>query len=145
MPRDAKAAAWDRLSEILCDEEGRSAQDIRKDLEADGVDVDAFLARVDRTVRTSAQAAWRREAEKERSAAAGRANRFKTEVQSLSMQEVRRRLDEAAEGKFGAQGAELAVACRNKGKATPPTDEELRSFLADVMRSIHQEDEGGRG
>jgi hypothetical protein len=145
MPRDAKAAAWDRLSAILCDDGGRNTQDIRKDLEADGVDVDAFLARVGRTVRTSAQAAWRREAEKEKSAGADRAIRFKTEVQSLSMQEVRRRLDEAAEGKFGAQGAELAIACRNKSRKTPPTDEELRSFLADVMRSIPQEDEGGRG
>ena len=46
-----KMTAWDRLVDFLCDDEGLSPEQVRSDLEADGVDVDAFLDRIGETIK----------------------------------------------------------------------------------------------
>ena len=136
MPRSEQAAAWDRLTQVLCDDTGRSVEEIRKDLEAEGVNVDAFIARVERTVRTSAQEVWREKADKERAVATERKGKHKAEILEWPMDKVRQALDDVAAGKFGVQGQELAIAARNRALTQKPTDEELRAYLADILSCV---------
>ena len=53
-PRPA-GSAWDRLVAFLCDDSDITPEQVRADLEADGVDVDAFLARIQDTIRQHTQ------------------------------------------------------------------------------------------
>jgi hypothetical protein len=43
-------SAWDRLMAFLADDSDMTPEQVRADLEAEGVDVDAFLARIRETV-----------------------------------------------------------------------------------------------
>jgi hypothetical protein len=136
MPRTEQSTAWDRLEHFVCDDTERSTEDIRKDLESDGVDVNAAIARIEQTVRTSAQSVWRKRAENERALAIERKTKLKAEMQVWPMDKVRQVLEEVAAGKFGVQGQELAIACRNRTETQKPTDEELRVYLADILSCI---------
>jgi len=62
--RKDKAATWERLIEFICDPTDMSPEELRKDLEDQGVDVDAFLKRIHDTVKRFSEEDQPKEGEK---------------------------------------------------------------------------------
>jgi len=121
-----------RLVEFLCDDEGLSTDAVCKELETEGVNAVSFLAKMKDTVRKGIQAAWRKQAEKERSDDEMKADGVRKEVLSLSSEQLMKIIFDAQMGKLGHTGQELAMAARNK-ESIEPTMEEIRTWVEDIL------------
>lgn len=123
---------WKRLANFLGDTEGRSKEEVHRDLANDSVDVPAFLGRVQETVRKGLQAEWRRRAQTEMAADDERLVRVQSKVGLLTVEELRKVMASAAEGRFGKGGQTLALAARN---ATGEflSESELRACVEDIL------------
>lgn len=130
--RSEEALAWDRLTDFICDDEELRSEDIRRELQEEGVDLAAYAKRVQETVRQGLQAQWRRMAEAERAAADARRTAVRAKILSWSLPKLREVMGKAESGVFGTVGAELAVACRNKTGRDPSPDE-LKMYVEDIL------------
>lgn len=127
-----QSKAWERLTNFLSDTEGRSKEEVHRDLANDGVDVPAFLGRVQETVRKGMQAEWRRQARAEMAADDDRLVRVRHKVGLLTGENLRKVMASAAEGRLGNGGKALALAARN-ATGGDPSEEELRAYVEDIL------------
>jgi len=126
------AESWVRLLSFLESEETLTIQEIEARLKAEGVDTDAFLSRMERTVRQSIQAEWRREAEEERKGLSLRQNSL-LQIGAWPISQVRAWLQNAMSGDFGPQAQEMACAYHRNKEDGGLSDEDLRSWVADIQ------------
>ena len=136
--RSEDARAWDRLTDFICDDEGLRPEDIRRELEDDGVDLTAYTKRVNETVRKGLQDQWRHMAEAERAATDARREAVRAKMLSWPLSKLRAVMEKAESGAFGAAGRELAVACRNRAGDEPSPDE-LKMYVEDILMAAESD------
>lgn len=119
-----------RLEDSLIDTSGESSAELRKELEAGGVDVNRFLARLKGVVRKGYQHHMRlqTQAATERSNAA--AGSIFGDLSVLGGAQLRDLIGQVLSGGFGAV-AQSAARCRNY-QGTELSDDEIRSWLHDI-------------
>ena len=143
MSASEAARAWDGLMELLSYDRDLTDAEVLEDLRQEGVDTESFLARIGETVRKGIQANIRQKAENERAVQGNQIEDVHQQIIRFPIEKVRRIIEEATAGKYGAVGRELAVACRNQREVNP-TEEELRNLAEDILiTSIG--DEGSHG
>jgi len=129
-----------RVLEAISDNREMSDDDIKKDLIANGVNIDAFLSRVKQTVRHGLQAKI-----KEQMAQAQESRQIKNspilnEVASWTREKCLEFLDSARRGVSCNHGQQqVALAFRNR-QDSEMSDDELRSCIQDIV-SLSNEDE----
>lgn len=139
MNTNEAAKAWDDMIAFLACDEDLSDEDLLRDLKQAGVDTDSFMARIGVTVRRGIQAQRRRQAVEERANVGERLSEIRERVIRFPIETVRQITRDAEQGKFGAAGQELAIACRNK-QDTEPTEEELRALTEDILMIAEEQD-----
>lgn len=132
MSASEAARAWDGLMELLSYDRDLTDAEVLEDLRQTGVDTDSFLARIGETVRKSIQANIRQKAENERAVQGNQIEDVHQQIIRFPIEKVRRIIEEATAGKYGAVGRELAIACRNRREVNP-TEEELRNLAEDIL------------
>ena len=143
MNTNEAAQAWDGLMELLSYDRDLTDAEVLEGLRQEGVDTESFLARIGETVRKGIQANIRQKAENERAVQGNQIEDVHQQIIRFPIEKVRRIIEEATAGKYGAVGRELAVACRNQREVNP-TEEELRNLAEDILiTSIG--DEGSHG
>ena len=143
MSASEAAQAWDGLMELLSYDRDLTDAEVLEDLRQAGVDTESFLARIWETVRKSIQANIRQKAENERAVQGNQIEDVHQQIFRFPIEKVRRIIEEATAGKYGAVGRELAIACRDQREVNP-TEEELRNLAEDILiTSIG--DEGSHG
>ena len=135
--------AWDGLMELLSYDRDLTDAEVLEDLRQEGVDTESFLAHIGETVRKGIQANIRQKAEYERAVRGNQIEDVHQQIIRFPIEKVRRIIEEATAGKYGAVGRELAIACRDQREVNP-TEEELRNLAEDILiTSIG--DEGSHG
>ena len=138
MTQNGQARSWNRIMRFLSDDEDLSTEQIHADLKDMGIDVNAFQNQVQESVRKGIQAQWRDKAIQEKSAILKQKVTLAA-LASWPIAKVREWLDHAAQGVFGPQAQELVTAYCRKKEADKMTDEELRSWVADIQSSLEGE------
>lgn len=128
----------DRFASFVCDDEGVSIEQIRADLQKDGVDIDSFLGRVRALVAEKIQGAIRTKAQKEIAEAQERDSDVTKQVDLYSREELLRIFTSAQSGQLGHTGQEIALAARN-ATGDEPDVEELKALVHDIL-SAHDKD-----
>jgi hypothetical protein len=124
--------AFQALEALLSDASDLSEAELRADLEAQGVDVDAFLARFSTTVRTSIQRQAKLAAQTARADASQKKTRRFGDLLGKPMAELLAIFERIRAGDFGASFQQAAVGrCRNLQDKSP-SESELRSWLEDI-------------
>ena len=136
-----QVGAWGRLVGFLSDTEGQSKEEVRAELEADGVDVGVFLGRVRGTVRKGIQSEWRRRADTEMAVDEEKMQEVAREVRFMPTGRLREIVAQAEAGAFGRTGQGLAMAARNKSGAEP-SEAELRACVEDILLSSEGDKKG---
>lgn len=139
MSTNEAAQAWNGLMEFLAYDEDLTDDGVLRDLRDSGVDTDSFLTRIGDTVRRGIQTQRRKKVETERKEAETRLSRVRQRVGRFPIERVRQIAREAEQGRFGAVGQELAIACRNK-QEVEPTEEELRALAEDILMTSEEDD-----
>lgn len=143
MSASEAARAWDGLMELLSYDRDLTDAEVLEDLRQAGVDTESFLARIGETVRKGIQVNIRQKAGDERAVQGNQIEDVHQQIIRFPIEKVRRIIEEATAGKYGAVGRELAIACRNQREVNP-TEEELRNLAEDILiTSIG--DEGSHG
>ena len=132
MSASEAAMAWDGLMELLSYDRDLTDAEVLEDLRQEGVDTESFLARIGETVRRGIQAQIRLKAENERAVQGNQIEDVHQQIIRFPIEKVRRIIEEASAGKYGAVGRELAIACRNQREVNP-TEEELRNLAEDIL------------
>ncbi len=120
------------LEVVMLDDSDLSTSELRAELEAQGVDVDAFLARFSTTVRTSVQRKTKLAAQTARQAASKKSTRRFGDLVNKPLTELREMFVRICAGEFGVGSQQAALArCRNL-QSDIPSEAELRSWLEDI-------------
>ena len=138
MTENNQAQSWDRIMRFLADDDDLSTEQIHADLKDMGVDMNAFQERVRESVRKGIQAQWREKAVLEKQAALKQKVAL-ADLASWPIAKVREWMDRAAQGVFGSQAQQLVTAYCRKQETEKMTDEELRSWVADVLSTVEGE------
>ena len=126
------------LEAVLLDDSGLSTAELRADLEAQGVNVDAFLARFSTTVRTSVQRQVKLAAQTARLEALEKAKRRFGDLVGKPLADLKAIFERIRAGEFGAGSQQAALArCRNL-QSDNPSEAELRSWLEDISAMDEQ-------
>jgi|GEM_PF-1713297 hypothetical protein len=126
------------LEALLLDDSDLSTADLRADLEAQGVDVDAFLNRFSTTVKTSIQRQAKQAAQVARVEASQKKSQRFGDLLDTPMSEMVAIFERIRAGEFGAGFQQAAMArCRNL-KDSHPSETELRSWLEDISTMEEQ-------
>ena len=137
MSSDYKKAVRN-LEGVLADDSQLSADDLRKQLTDEGIDVDAFLARFGTVVRKGYQHQLKKMAESERTSARASARNLFGDLTTKTRDELKRTFESIRQGVFGDQLKAAALArCRNQ-VGDEVSDTELRSWLQDISAASGQ-------
>jgi hypothetical protein len=134
MSADYRKAAKN-LHDAILDNSHLTAEELRKNLADEGVNVEKFLDRVNSTFRKGLQAQAKQQAVQAKEAARATRGSIFGDLGHKSRSELLSVFKQLAAGVFGT---ELTARCRNKN-AEEMTDEELRSWLEDIERAGAQE------
>lgn len=134
MSDDERIVQWERLAAFLSSDEVATPEEIRTDLEAEGIDVAGNVASLRALIRGEYHAHLRETAEAGRAAVVETIRTTAAEVATWPIDKLRQWLREADAGRFGADVAGLTLAYRNK-EDKEPTEAELRSLVADIISS----------
>lgn len=141
MKSDNTVRKVNRLLDFVSDSDEMSISEIKSELRSEGVDVEKFLEKVNRTVRRGIQCRIKdefilQEAVAERSFSV----RF-DELKGWSLEKCVDFLKNIAQGESCTQSQQkIAMAFRNRQDARSQTLEELRSCIADIL-SLEDKDE----
>lgn len=120
----------DNFSEFLASAEAQSLEDLRRELLAEGVDVDKVTKNVKEMVQaklSEAKRAWLKESPVKRRAMLDKINVMVSEV-PLSIEEIKSKLAEIVSG---GERQRLALSFRNFDRMT---DDDLRKLYADYIK-----------
>jgi hypothetical protein len=135
MKPDYRKAAKN-LRDAILDNSHLSAENLRKKLTDEGVDVNRFLARADEAFRKGLQENVKRQAAQAKARAAVLKGSMFGQLVGKARSELLALCQAASMGQYGAA---IRARCRNKN-AEAMTDEELRSWLEDIER-LNKEEE----
>lgn len=121
-----------RLEDSLIDTSGESAADLRKELEAGGVDVNRFLARLKGVVRKGYQHQMRLQNQAATERANSALGTLFGDLSAMGSAQLRDLIGQVLGGGFGAV-AQTAARCRNY-QGNDLSDDELRSWLQDIEK-----------
>ena len=121
-----KAQSWDKVITFLQDDSDLTTEQLRFDLKEQGVDVDAFLKRVNDTVRKGTQYQLRLKAQAERDESKSKVN--VDEIVTLSKDKLMEWLKQARDGLLGEDYRVVAAACYRNKSGEEQTEKELRSL-----------------
>lgn len=139
MVTNDKAAAWDKLIAFLQDDSDLTTEQLGSDLKEQGVDVDAFLQRVNDTVRKGVQYQLRRKALSERKASKPNINI--AGILTLSKEKLLEWVQQAQAGIFGEEVRVVAAACYRNKSGEEQTEKELRSQIGDILATVQQKEQ----
>lgn len=123
------------LDEILFDDAGETPAELRKRLEAEGVDVTAMIARVRSTAGKAYREALTKEANKSKAQTAKSRGSVFGDLTGLSLQQLVDLVRAAASGRFGAGVAARTARCRNQEPENLSKDD-LRTLLEDIESTV---------
>jgi hypothetical protein len=135
MKPDYRKAAKN-LRDTIVDNSHLSAEDLRKKLSDEGVDVNRFLTRADEAFRKGLQENVKRQAAQAKARAVVLKGAMFGQLIGKARSELLALYQAASMGQYGAA---TRARCRNKN-AEEMTDEELRSWLEDIER-LNKEEE----
>ncbi len=121
-----------RLEDSLIDTSGESPTEIRKELEAGGVDVNRFLAQLKGVVRKGYQHQMRMQNEMAAERANSAVGVLFGDLSTLASAQLRDLIGKVLGGGFGAV-AQSAARCRNY-QGNELSDDEIRSWLRDIEK-----------
>jgi hypothetical protein len=134
MKPDYRKAAKN-LRDAVVDNSHLSAEEIRKELTDEGVDVNRFLVKVDESFGKNLQDKMKQEAAQAKARAAVLKGSLFGQLVGKARTELLALYEAASMGQYGAA---TRARCRNKN-ADEMTDDELRSWLEDIER-LNQEE-----
>ncbi len=138
MKKDYQKAAR-ALDALLTDDTEMSIDELKEDLENQGVDVKAYLAKFRVTVRKSYQQRIRSSAEKANKTAEAEKNSLFGDLLHKSKEELLAIREQIIKGDFGVTLQKTCVArCRNS-QSSEVSEEELRSWLEDIAASSSEQ------
>jgi predicted transcriptional regulator len=123
--------AWERVAALLS-EEG-TIEELRADLESQGVDVGEGIDSLRKMVRHHHQAQLRERAISETEAMRETAGAKVAEIATWSFAAVLEWLKNAEAGLFGPEIADLAAACHRNKQDKELTESEARSLVSDIL------------
>lgn len=127
--------AFENLDLFLADTEGQSPEEVAKELNAQGVDVDTFLSNVKGIVRKGFQQQVKAAADSEREAATQKKRGRFGDLATKTKDEMLTLIAAIQSGAFGASFGRAAMArFRNQDNAQL-SEEDLRSWLEDIDAS----------
>jgi hypothetical protein len=130
MKKDQRKALQN-LETFLTRNNELSKDDLKAELSANGVDVEAFRQRIQTTVRKGWQFQQREIAEREEQQARGNRREQFGDIRAMTKDDLTNIFEQIRAGVFGAEYKEAALArCRNQSDAF--SEDELRSWLADI-------------
>jgi hypothetical protein len=121
-----------RLEDSLIETSGESTADLRKELEATGVDVNRFLTRLRGVVRKGYQHQMRLQSEATTARANSAVGSIFGDLTSLAGAQLRELMAKVLGGGYGSV-VQSAARCRNY-EGNELTDDELRSWLQDIEK-----------
>lgn len=121
-----------RLEASLLDTSGEPPAELRKELEAGGVDVTRFLSRLNGVVRKGYQHQMRLKGQVVAERANSTAGSIFGDLSALGGEQLRAILAQVLSGAFGAM-AQSAARCRNY-QGDQISDDDVRSWLQDVEK-----------
>ena len=131
MSKDNKKAVRS-LEKFLAEDSHMTAEDIRKELADEGVDVQAFLTRFGTTVRKGYQYQLKKAAEHEQAESKTNVRNLFGDLASKGWEELQQIFDNVRNGVFGDELKAAALArCRNQ-VGDKVSEAELRSWLEDI-------------
>ncbi|MCG3147669.1 MAG: hypothetical protein PCFJNLEI_01110 [Verrucomicrobiae bacterium] len=120
------------LETWLADDSQMSLDDLRKELAAEGVDVNAFLGRFGAVVRKGIQHQLKKTAQEEREQAKQSARQLFGDLRTRTRKELEELFDRVRNGLYGEELKQAALArCRNH-VGSEVSEAELRSWLDDI-------------
>jgi len=134
-----KAGSWDKLTAFLMNDSDLTTEQLRSDLKEQGVNVNAFLKRVDDTVRKGIQYQLHIKAQVEREALKPIVNI--DEILALSKDKILEWLKQAQDGMFGEEVRVVAAACYRNKSGDEQTEKELRSQVVDILATVRQKEQ----
>jgi len=123
--------AWERVARLLSQE--GIVEDLRADLEAQGVDVGEGIDSLRKMVRHNYQAELRKRAVTETEAMREKAGVKVAEIATWSFAAVLEWLKNAEVGLFGPEIADLAATCHRNKQDKELTESEARSLVSDIL------------
>lgn len=121
-----------RLEDSLIDTSGESPAELRNELEAGGVDVNRFLARLKGVIRKGYQHQMRLQTQVTAERANSAIGSIFGDLSALAGAQLRDLIGQVLNGGFGAV-AQSAARCRNY-QGAELSDDEIRSWLQDIEK-----------
>jgi hypothetical protein len=118
------------LEKFLADDSHLTADDIRKELADEGVDVQAFLTRFGTTVRKGYQFQLKKLAEQEQKESKTSIRNIFGDLATKGWEELQQIFEQVRNGAFGEE-LKVAARCRNQ-IGDKVSEAELRSWLEDI-------------
>jgi tRNA A37 N6-isopentenylltransferase MiaA len=125
--------AWERVAALLSSEETASAEELRADLEAQGIDVENGTQRLRKMVRQTFQQQLREQAVTEAEGLRPRTEEISSEVAAWSFVVVLEWIEKAKAGVMGDDVANLALAYHRNKQGKDLTEAEARSLVSDIL------------
>lgn len=123
------------LDRLLLDDTNSNMADLRAELAASGVDVDAYLARFSSEIRKGFQRQQKAAVLESAKKIANSAQKLFGDLKNQSFVQLKELYDRVRAGDFGPNIREAALArCRNQN-GEEPSETELRSWLEDISIS----------
>lgn len=133
--KDERIVAWERVAELLSSEEVVNCEELRRDLEDSGVNVNAGIQRLQKMIRAKFQAEVREVARAERAAVMETTKDVFAEIATWPIEKVREWIKKAEAGDLGPDIAGLALAFHRDKQDKELTESEARSLIADILSS----------
>jgi hypothetical protein len=127
--------SWERVASLLSSEEVATSDELRADLEREGIDVAKSVQSLRAMIRQRYQARLRETAHAERAASLEALQVTVAEIAAWPLEKLRQWLGDAEGGRFGPDVAALTLAYHRNKKDKSATEAELRSLVADIIGS----------
>ena len=127
--------SWERVANLLSSEEVATSDELRADLEREGIDVGKSVQSLRTMIRQRYQARLRETANAERAASLETLQLTVAEIAAWPLEKLRQWLGEAEGGRFGTEVAGLTLAYHRNKEDKAATEAELRSLVADIIAS----------
>jgi hypothetical protein len=127
--------SWERVANLLSSEEVATSDELRADLEREGIDVGKSVQSLRTMIRQHYQARLRETANAERAASHETLQLTVAEIAAWPLEKLRQWLGEAEGGRFGTEVAGLTLGYHRNKEDKAATEAELRSLVADIIAS----------
>lgn len=135
MNENEQIESWERVANFLSSEDVATSDELRADLEREGIDVARSVYSLRMMIRQRYQARLREAADIERAATFEPLQLTVAEIARWPLEKLRAWLGKAEHGEFGPEVAGLTLAYHRNKEDKAATEAELRSLVADIIAS----------